>query len=233
MSQIRRHPERALTDRENLYAILDAGWVGTLAVATEAAPQVVPLLYARVGDAIVLHGSTGAGTLRAAAMSEVTFCVTLLDAFVYAASLFNASANYRSAVVTGPVEQVSGPPAQDALLAMAEHVMPGRAAEVRALTAKELAATTVLRLPIRDGSWTAKARSGPPGSDPDDDPQRVDGRAAAAHRVRRAATATGGGRHTPAGVDPPTAGRAGVAFGHGSDRGAGSPDSSSGGFSSR
>ena len=160
-----------MSDRENLYAILDDGWVGTLAVSTEGAPQVVPLLYARVGDAIVMHGSTGAGTLRAAAaLGEVTFCVTLLDGFVYAASLFNASANYRSAVVTGPVEQVSGPPAQDALLAMAEHVMPGRAAEVRPLTAKELAATTVLRLPIRDGSWTAKARSGPPGSNPDDDP---------------------------------------------------------------
>ena len=171
MSQIRRHPERALTDRDQLDAILDAGWVGTLAAATEGSPLVVPLLYARVGDAIVLHGSTGAGTLRAAASGEVTFCVTLLDGFVYAASLFNASANYRSAVVTGPVEQLSGPPAEDALLALAEHLMPGRAAEVRALTAKELAATTVLRLPIRDGSWAAKARSGPPSSDADDDPQ--------------------------------------------------------------
>ena len=69
-----------------------------------------------------------AGTLRAAAMSEVTFCVTLLDAFVYAASLFNASANDRSAVVTGPVEQVSGPPAQDALArhGRARHARPGR-----------------------------------------------------------------------------------------------------------
>ena len=208
MSQIRRHPERALTDRENLYAILDAGWVGTLAVATEAAPQVVPLLYARVGDAIVLHGSTGAGTLRAAAMSEVTFCVTLLDAFVYAASLFNASANYRSAVVTGPVEQVSGPPAQDALLAMAEHVMPGRAAEVRALTAKELAATTVLRLPIRDGSWTAKARSGPPGSDPDDDPSVWTGVLPLRTGFDAPTAGTGADGIPLPDVDPPTTGRA-------------------------
>ena len=48
--------------------------------------------------------------------------------------------------------------------------MPGRAAEVRSLMAIKLAATMVLRMPIRDGSWTAKARSGLPGSDPDDDP---------------------------------------------------------------
>ncbi len=170
MSQIRRHPERAVTTRDQLYGILDAGWVGTLAIATDAAPQVVPLLYARVGDAIVMHGSTGAGTLREAAGCEATFCVTLLDGFVYAESLFDSSANYRSAVVTGPVEQVSGAAAEPTLLAMAEHLMPGRAAEVRGLTAKELAATSVLRLPIRDGSWTAKARTGPPMSQPGDDP---------------------------------------------------------------
>jgi nitroimidazol reductase NimA-like FMN-containing flavoprotein (pyridoxamine 5'-phosphate oxidase superfamily) len=170
VSQIRRHPERAVTDRARLDGILDAGWVGTLAVATGAAPQVVPVLYARVGDDIVMHGSTGAGTLRAATAGEVTFCVTLLDGFVYAGSLFNASANYRSAVVTGPVQPVSGPAAEAALLAMAEHLMPGRATEVRALTAKELAATFVLRLPIREGCWTAKSRTGPPGADEDDDP---------------------------------------------------------------
>ncbi|MGV1009454.1 MAG: pyridoxamine 5'-phosphate oxidase family protein [Dermatophilaceae bacterium] len=171
MGQIRRHPERAVTDRGRLDAILDAGWVGTLAVSTAAAPQVVPLLYARVGDDILMHGSTGAGTLRAATTAgEVTFCVTLLDGFVYAGSLFSASANYRSAVVSGPLQPVSASAAEPALLAMAEHLMPGRAAEVRALTAKELAATTVLRLPIREGSWTAKSRTGPPGSDEDDDP---------------------------------------------------------------
>ncbi len=170
MSQIRRHPERAVTTRQQLYDILDAGWVGTLAIATDAAVQVVPLLYGRVDDAIVMHGSTGAGTLNAALGRQATFCVTLLDGFVYAASLFDSSANYRSAVVVGPIEQLSGRDAEAALLAMSDRLLPGRAAEVRGLTAKELAATTVLRLPIRDGSWTAKARTGPPKGSPDDDP---------------------------------------------------------------
>lgn len=171
VTSIRRHPERAVTDRERLDAILDAGWVGTLAVVVHGAPQVVPMLYARVADEVLLHGSTGAGTLRAALSTPVAFCVTHLDAFVYAASLFHSSANYRSAVVTGRLERVDPDRQEAALLALSEHLMPGRATEVRAVSDKELAATLVLRLPIRAGQWTAKVRTGPPGQDPEADPR--------------------------------------------------------------
>ena len=63
---INRLAERARTARDELDEILDAGWVGTLSVSVDGSPQVVPILYARVGDAVILHGSTGAGSLRAA-----------------------------------------------------------------------------------------------------------------------------------------------------------------------
>jgi nitroimidazol reductase NimA-like FMN-containing flavoprotein (pyridoxamine 5'-phosphate oxidase superfamily) len=171
MTQIRRHAERAAQARADLDTILDAGWVGTLAVVVDGAPQVVPVLYARDGDALLMHGSTGAGSLRAAGGGgPVAFCVSLLDGFVYAASLFESSANYRSAVVTGAMEVLDGDQARAALDRLSEHLMPGRPAEVRGHTAKEIAATVVLRLPIRDGSWTAKARTGSPGADEDADP---------------------------------------------------------------
>ena len=77
---INRLAERARTARDELDEILDAGWVGTLSVSVDGSPQVVPILYARVGDAVILHGSTGAGSLRAAAAgSPVAFCVAHLD----------------------------------------------------------------------------------------------------------------------------------------------------------
>ena len=135
---INRLAERARTARDELDEILDAGWVGTLSVSVDGSPQVVPILYARVGDAVILHGSTGAGSLRAAAAgSPVAFCVAHLDGFVYAASLFESSANYRSAVVYGSCERLTGDAAEAALVGLSEHVMPGRAGEVRANTAKE------------------------------------------------------------------------------------------------
>ncbi len=169
--RIRRLSERARDDRADLDAILDAGWVGTLATVVAGQPQVVPVLYARRDDAILLHGSTGAGTLRAAATgAPVAFCVTHLDAFVYAASLFESSANYRSAVVQGTCETLQEADAEAALRHLSQHLMPGRAAEVRSNRPKELAATLVLQLPIRAGQWAAKVRSGPPSHEPDDDP---------------------------------------------------------------
>ena len=168
---INRLAERARTARDELDEILDAGWVGTLSVSVDGSPQVVPILYARVGDAVILHGSTGAGSLRAAAAgSPVAFCVAHLDGFVYAASLFESSANYRSAVVYGNCERLTGDAAEAALVGLSEHVMPGRAGEVRANTAKERAATIVLRLPIVDGQWLAKARTGSASVEEGDDP---------------------------------------------------------------
>jgi len=114
---INRLAERARTARDELDEILDAGWVGTLSVSVDGSPQVVPILYARVGDAVILHGSTGAGSLRAAAAgSPVAFCVAHLDGFVYAASLFESSANYRSAVVYGSCERLTGDAAEAALV---------------------------------------------------------------------------------------------------------------------
>ena len=97
---IRRLPDRAQHELDQLYAVLDGAWVGTLSVVVPGEParvQSIPILYGRDGDALIFHGSTGAGTLRLlAGGAEATFCIAILDGFVYAASLFDSSANYRS-----------------------------------------------------------------------------------------------------------------------------------------
>jgi len=170
---IRRLPDRAQHELDQLYAVLDGAWVGTLSVVVPGEParvQSIPILYGRDGDALIFHGSTGAGTLRLlAGGAEATFCIAILDGFVYAASLFDSSANYRSAVLTGPVDVLTGSAADEALITLSERVMPGRPAEVRASTRKELAATTVLRMPIATAEWTVKVRTGGVGDEPDAD----------------------------------------------------------------
>lgn len=171
LTRLHRKPDRGSTERAALDDVLDSVLVGTLATVVDGLPWAVPLLYARVGDAIVLHGSTGAGALRqVAAGAPACFTVARMDGLVVADTLFEHSANYRSAVVRGELQEQSGDAHWDALRAMSDRLLPGRPDEVVEMTRKELAATTSLLLPIVDGQWIVKARTGLPG-EPESDPQ--------------------------------------------------------------
>jgi uncharacterized protein len=170
LNQINRHRERARDDRADLDAVLDAGnHVGSLSTVVDGRPWVVPMLYGRAGDRVLLHGSVGAGALRhVAAGAPAALCVTHLDGWVYAHTLFNSSANYRSAVVHGQLIPLAGDAAAEALTSISAGLMPGRSAEVPPHTKKELAATAALAMDITDGQWTVKIRDAGPG-EPDED----------------------------------------------------------------
>ncbi len=123
-----------------------------------------PMLYARVADRILLHGSTGAGALRhIAAGAPAALCVTHLDGWVYAHTLFDSSANYRSAVVHSNLVVLTGEEAARALTDLSDRILPGRSSEVPDHTRKQLAATRALAMNIIDGQWTVKIRDGGPG----------------------------------------------------------------------
>ena len=164
-TDINRHAERARLRRDDLYQVLDAGHqIGTLSTVVDGRPWVVPMLYARVGDRILLHGSTGAGALRhVAAGAPAALCVTHLDGWVYAHTLFDSSANYRSAVVHSELVVLTGEDAARALTDLSDRMLPGRSAEVPQHTRKQLAATQALAMHIVDGQWTVKIRQGGPG----------------------------------------------------------------------
>lgn len=162
-----RLPGRGLPDRASLYAVLDAAPFGTLSTVVDGLPWVVPMLFARDGDQVLLHGSTGAGALRQVADgAPVAFSVMLVDAIVVADSTFESSANYRSAVVHGTPVVLDGDAKAAALQRLSDNVIPGRSAEVRATTAREFSATYAMSLPITDGRWIVKARTGPSSENP-------------------------------------------------------------------
>jgi uncharacterized protein len=163
--QIGRHPDRARHERADLDAVLDAGHhIGSLSTVTDGRPWVVPMLYGRAGDRIFMHGSAGAGALRhVAAGSPAALCVAHIDGWVYGHTLFDSSANYRSAVVHGRLIALSGDEAAGALTRLSECLTPGRSAEVPFHTRKQLAATTALAMDIVDGQWTVKVRDAGPG----------------------------------------------------------------------
>jgi nitroimidazol reductase NimA-like FMN-containing flavoprotein (pyridoxamine 5'-phosphate oxidase superfamily) len=166
--RLRRLPDQGSHRREDLDAVLDAGFVCHLGVVVDGWPMVVPTTYGRAGDHLVVHGSAASRSLRTAkAPSPVCVTVTLVDGLVLARSVFNHSVNYRCAMVYGLPEMLDDPADKiSALEALSEHAVPGRWAYARPPSAKELAATTVLRLAL--GEASVKVSEGPPDDDEDD-----------------------------------------------------------------
>jgi len=164
---LHRLSERGRTDRADLYAVLDAGLICHLGVVVDGYPVVLPTGYGRVGHTLYLHGSSANRTLRAADGHEVCVTVTHLDGLVCARSVFNHSMNYRSAMIFGTARPVTGEAQRlTALRAITEQLVPGQWDYARRPTRKELAATTVLELPLAEAS--VKMRTGPPHDDPED-----------------------------------------------------------------
>ena len=167
-TRLRRLPKRGAHDRPTIDAILDEALISHVGFVYDSKPAVIPTLHARVGDEVLIHGSAASRMLRALATGiDACLTATLVDGLVLARSAFHHSVNYRSVVLYGAAELVEAPDERErALEAFTERLLPGRWADVRWPTRQELKATTVLRLPIREGS--AKVRSGPPIDDEPD-----------------------------------------------------------------
>jgi nitroimidazol reductase NimA-like FMN-containing flavoprotein (pyridoxamine 5'-phosphate oxidase superfamily) len=167
-SRLRRLAERGSHDRSLIHEILDAGIVAHVGLATERGPVVIPMAYARDGERLLLHGAPASRLIRHAASGErLCVTVTLLDGLVLARSAFHSSMNYRSVVAFGQARAIeAGPEKQRALTLLTEHLLPGRSAEARPMTAQEIAGTQILGFAIEEA--TAKVRSGPP-EDPEED----------------------------------------------------------------
>jgi nitroimidazol reductase NimA-like FMN-containing flavoprotein (pyridoxamine 5'-phosphate oxidase superfamily) len=167
-TRVKRLPARAAYERATIDAILDEGLVCHVGFTLDGQPFVIPTAYARVGDALFVHGSAASRMLRGLA-SGLPACVTvtLIDGLVLARSAFHQSMNYRSVVILGVATLIAEPEEKlRALEAIVDHLIPGRWAEVRPPNEQELKATSVLRLPLTEAS--AKLRTGGPLDDAED-----------------------------------------------------------------
>jgi len=165
---VRRLSKRAVYERTQIDAILDAGLICHVGFVAEGQPFVIPTGYVRVGDRIYFHGSAASRMLRTlAAGSAVCVTVTLLDGLVLARSAFHHSMNYRSVVILGQARLVTDPAEKwEALRSFTNHVARGRWEEVRPPNEQELKSTSVLVLPLDEAS--AKIRQGRPLDDEED-----------------------------------------------------------------
>jgi uncharacterized protein len=165
---VRRLPERGQYDRSVVDAVLDEGFVAHVGLTTDDGPIVIPMLYARDGDRVLVHGSPASRLLRTGARGlDMCLTVTLVDGLVLARSAFHHSVNYRSVVVMGRAERIDDLDERRAALdVLVEAFVPGRGVDARPPNERELRGTTVLALPLDEAS--AKVRTGGPKEEDDD-----------------------------------------------------------------
>lgn len=163
---MRRAPERASYEQQEIERILDAGILCHVGFVFEERPVLIPTLYWREGNRIFLHGSRASRMMRAIEGAEVCIGVSHLDGLVLAHSAFHHSANYRSVCLFGRPEPVPAGEQEHHLRVFMEDLFPGRWDRLRPVRRRELNATRLLAMPIDEAS--AKVRRGPPG-EPEED----------------------------------------------------------------
>jgi uncharacterized protein len=164
-TRIRRVAENADYQRNTLHAVLDAAYVCHVAFVDDKGTHCIPTACWREGEYLYIHGSNG-GRMMKLLVKGTQACVTVthIDGLVLARSAFNHSMNYRSAMVYGQFEVVEDK--VGALDTFMRHLAPGREQQARPGNAKELAATTVMRISLQEAA--CKVRSGPPTDDEED-----------------------------------------------------------------
>jgi nitroimidazol reductase NimA-like FMN-containing flavoprotein (pyridoxamine 5'-phosphate oxidase superfamily) len=167
-TRVKRQPDRSRDDRALAYEILDEGRVAHVGFAVDGSPFVIPMVYGRDDDRLLLHGAKASRLLRTTGGGmPVCVTVTLLDGLVLARSTFHHSMNYRSVVIMGEAHKVEDDDERCRCLeVLTDHIVPGRSAEARGPNRVELRQTEILALPIDEAS--VKLRTGGPKDEPED-----------------------------------------------------------------
>ncbi len=164
-----RNVKRARFERDEAYAILDDDFVAHVGFSVGGDPFVIPMVYGRDGDRLLLHGSVATRIMRAlddGAPACVT--VTKVDGLVLARSQFHHSVNYRCVVALGTATRLRDDEARAAFDVICDHLLDGRARESREANRPEERQTMVLAFPLDELS--VKVRAAPPSDDPIDLP---------------------------------------------------------------
>jgi len=152
-TKVKRVPHKAASDITALYDLLDQSLVAHVGIVEDGQPFVLPVVAARVGDQLLLHGSSASRLMKTIA-SGAPICVTLtiLDGLVLARSAFESSMNYRSAMILGSARALEGAEKLDAFLHLTEKLFPERSKELRLTTEQETKATLMVSMPLNEAS---------------------------------------------------------------------------------
>ncbi len=166
-NKVVRGSKRAVNNEETVYEILDAGFLCHVAFQHEGQSMMIPTAYGRKDNSLYIHGSTKNFMLNQIINGQtICIAVTHLDGIVLARTLFDTSANYRSAVLYGKATLIENHEERiEGLKIITDNIIKDRWNEVQLGSENELKATMIIKFVIDRAS--AKVRGGGPEGDED------------------------------------------------------------------
>jgi uncharacterized protein len=160
MNEVKRRKDRGFYDHAIVHAVLDAAALCHVSYVVDGNPCCTPTLFWREGNRLYWHGSNSSRMLRNLSDGEpACLSVTHLDSLVLARCGFNHSADYRSVMAFGHARIVENQEEKRrALVMMVDRFFPGRTAQLRLSTQKEINATTVVMMNIERASAKIRAK---------------------------------------------------------------------------
>jgi uncharacterized protein len=160
VNQVKRGRDRGFYDHATVHAVLDAAAMCHVSYVVDGKPYCTPTLFWRESNRLYWHGSNSSRMLLNLSEGEPTcLTVTHLDSLVLARCGFNHSADYRSVMAFGHARIVEDTEEKRrALVMMVDRFFPGRTAQLRASTQKEINATTVAMMDIERASAKVRAK---------------------------------------------------------------------------
>jgi uncharacterized protein len=170
---VKRRAQRASYDREQVHAILDEALIGSLATIIDGEPVAQPMIHARDGEEIILHGSSKNRMLNAIeAGARVCLSVTLLDGLLLGRSVPDHSFQYRSVAVHGVTRTIADPAEKrERMHKVFDHIIAHRWETLPPVDDDYLSHVMVLILPLEE--CVAKINAGLPDDVPGDPPHAV------------------------------------------------------------
>ena len=158
---VQRLSDREFDDRDAINEFLDNEFLAHVGFVEQSTnePFVIPMGYARDGDRILLHGSTGSRMMMQIAQgAQICVTITQVNALIAARSTFNSSINYQSVMIFGVATVLKDEEKMAALEVISNGLIPGSWDYTRPITPKETAATMIVSLPLE--KYSAKQRTG-------------------------------------------------------------------------
>lgn len=170
---VKRRPQRASYDRATVHAILDEALIGTLATIIDGDPVAQPMIHARDGEDIILHGSSKNRMLNAIeAGARACLSVTLLDGLLLGRSVPDHSFQYRSVSVHGLTRTIGDPAEKrERMRKVFEHIIAHRWETLPPVDDDYLSHVKVLILPLEE--CVAKINAGRPDDVAGDPPRAI------------------------------------------------------------
>lgn len=172
-TKVKRRPQRAAYDRDTVYAILDEALIGSLAIVVDGEPFVQPMIHARDGDELILHGSQANRMLGAIESgARLCFSVSIIDGLLLGRSVPDHSFQYRSVSIHGAARAITAPAEKRARMRVVfDHIIADRWESLPPVDEDYLGHVKVLVLPLEE--CVAKINAGVPDDTPGDPPHAV------------------------------------------------------------